>query len=279
MPGRTGAMSGCWYNRRQMDAPLFRLSHTKLSSFDQCRKKYWFAYVANAPRDPQSDTPAGVVGTGVHRAMKVLCDTGSEADGAHELDAYLRMPAHEMAGPGTEYHATAFELFANGCRAHASIESEASWSELDTWVPSQPLGIAVTTKVDRADRLDALHWQIIDWKTGKFDYGEVVDAQLDIAHLVLRTARQLPREARVTAIGWNLRSGQQRVRELTRDDAAATMRYLSHRAAQLQSNTEYEATPSAACSYCDWRAQCPDAESSMHLLDEWIERDGVFGQE
>jgi CRISPR/Cas system-associated exonuclease Cas4 (RecB family) len=259
-----------------MDEPLFRLSHTKLSSFDQCHKKYWFGYVARAPKDPQSDTPAGVVGTGVHRAMKVLCDTGNEADGRHELDAYLRMPAHAMAGPGTDYHATAFELFENGCRAHASIQSEAAWSELDTWVPWRSEGIAVTTKVDRADRIDPLHWQVIDWKTGKYDFGEVVDAQLDIAHLVLRTVRKLPREATVTAIGWNLRSGEQRTRVLTREDAAATMRYLSHRARQLQENTEWEATPSPACSFCDWRAQCPDADRAEYLLDEWIEADGVF---
>lgn len=259
-----------------MDTPLFRLSHTKLSNFDQCRKKYWFAYVAQTPRDPESDTPAGIVGTGVHRAMKVLCDTGSIDDGRHELDAYLRMPAHAMAGPGTEYHAMAFALFENGCRAHASIESEASWTELDTWVPWAKGGFAVTTKVDRADRIDALHWQIIDWKTGKYDFGEVVDAQLDIAHLVLRVARRLPQEATVTAIGWNLRSGQQRTRELNRDDAAATMRYLSHRAQQLQSNTEFEATPSVACSFCSWRAQCPDAERSDHLLEEWIEAEEVF---
>ncbi len=259
-----------------MDVDLFRLSHTKLSSFDQCRKQYWYGYVAHTPRDPQSDTPAGIIGTGVHRAMKVLCDTDNEDDGRQELDAYLRMPIHECAGPGTENYASAFEIFANGCRAHASIESENRWAELDSWVPSKALGIAITSRIDRADRFDPLHWQLIDWKTGRYDFGEVVDAQLDMAHLVLRTVRKLPREATVTAIGWNLRSGEQRTRVLTRDDAAATMRYLAGRAGQLQATTEFEATPSSACSFCDWRAQCPDAAAVETLLDDWIEADGVL---
>ena len=122
--------------------------------------------------------------------------------------------------------------------AHRSIVSENCWTELDTWVPSKQLGIAATAKLDRADRLGPDAYQIIDWKTGKFDFGEVTDAQLDIAHLVLRTARKLKPQDTVTAIGWNLRTGDRRVRPLTRDDAAATMRYLGGRARQLQATTE-----------------------------------------
>ena len=258
---------------------LFPLSHSKIAAYDQCRKKYWFGYIARAPKSRADESPAGIIGTGVHRAMKVLCDTGNPEDGRHELDAYLRMPIHACAAPGTDNYATAVELFERGIAAHDSIQSENRWSELDTWVPSKALGISVTSRIDRADRLDAGHWQIIDWKTGRFDFGEVTDAQLDIAHLVLRTARKLPREATVTAIGWNLRSGVQRTRILGRDDAAATMRYLAGRAAQIQSTTEFEATPSRACSFCDWRSQCPEAAAIDSALDDWIAEDDVLTEE
>jgi CRISPR/Cas system-associated exonuclease Cas4 (RecB family) len=244
---------------------LFRLSHTKIVSFNRCRKQYWFRYVSGLEWPREADTPAAMIGTGVHRAMKVLCETDDPADGEHELDAYLRMPKHEAIGPGTEEHTLAFQLYANGVAAHQSIESEERWAELDTYVPSLKRGINVRTVVDRADRLSAGHWQIIDWKTGRFDLNEEVDAQLDIAHLVLRTIRRLPREARVTAMGWNLRSGQKRVRELVRDDAVATMHYLTGIAARFQATTEFEATPSRACSFCEWRPQCPEAAELSSL--------------
>ena len=47
--------------------------------------------------------------------------------------------------------------------------------------------------------------------------------------------------------------------ELVRDDAVATMHYMSAIAARLQGTTEFEATPSMACSFCDWRPHCPEA--------------------
>lgn len=256
-----------------MSDELFRLSYSKLASYDQCRKKYWYGYISFTPRDPDEGSVAGIVGTGVHQAMKVLGDTDDADAARHDLDVYLRMPIHAEAGPGTEPHRLAFELLDSGVAAHRSIASENTWTELDTWVPSAGLGIAVTARLDRADRLSEHEYQIIDWKTGKFDFGEVTDAQLDIAHLVLRTARKLKREDTVTGIGWNLRTGERRVRPLTRDDAAATMRYLAGRARQLQATTEFEATPSRMCSFCDWRSQCPEAAAVETPLDEWWEED------
>lgn len=254
-----------------MSDQLFKLSHSKIVSYNRCRKQYWFKYLSGLEYPPKIDTPAAMVGTGVHRAMKVLCDTDDFADGRHELDAYLRMPKHEEIGPGTEHAATAFELYENGCAAHASIKSEARWAELSTYVPSRQRGMTVTTVVDRADRLSADHWQVIDWKTGKWDLNEEVDAQLDIAHLVLRTARKLPREARVTAIGWNLRTGEQRVRELQRADAVATMHYLTSLTTRLNETTVFEATPSGSCTWCEWRPQCPEAAQLEADAFAWLE--------
>ena len=253
-----------------MDTSLFRLSYSKLANYDQCRKKYWYSYVEQLPR-PRGDSPAGLVGTGVHRAMKALCDTGEPEDGRHELDAYLRMDEHAVAGPGTELYEEAMKLYDAGVEAHRSIVSERRWPELDTWVPWTAGGIAVSARLDRADYLGDNRWQIIDWKTGRYDFGEVTDAQLDIAHTALRLVHKLPKEATVTAIGWNLRTGDKRVRNLVRDDARATMRYLRRRAQQLQETTVFEATPSRACSFCDWRKICPDAAAIETAVDDWFE--------
>jgi len=255
------------------DPILFRLTHSKIQHFQRCRKQYWFSYVSNLDWPKQTDSPAALVGNGVHRAMQKLCETGEPADGVHELDTYLRMPKHEMAGPGTDFFAAAMDIYQNGVAAHESIESEERFAEMDTWVPSKSRGINVRAKVDRADRFNATRWQLIDWKTGRFDLDDAVDAQLDIAHLVLRTTLRLPRGANVRAIGWNLRSGEQRVRELTRDDAVKTVDYLSRLADRLQALTEFPATPGPQCTFCNWRDRCEDAARVEQIGIDWLDED------
>ena len=252
---------------------LFRLTHSKIQQFQRCRKQYWFSYVSGLEWPPLVDSPAALVGNGVHRAMQRLCETGEPEDGAHELDLYLRMPKHEMAGPGTEYWSAAFEIYARGIEAHASIESDDRFAEMDSWVPSKSRGITVRAKVDRADRFGPNRWQLIDWKTGRFDLDDAVDAQLDIAHLVLRTTLHLPREAEVRAVGWNLRTGEQRVRELTRDDAVRTVDYLSRLAQRLQSLEEFPATPGPQCTFCTWRERCEEAARVERTGIDWLDED------
>ena len=256
-----------------MSETLFQVTHTKIQSFQRCRKQHWFSYRSGLDWPPSRDTPAAIVGKGVHRAMRVLCETGHPEDAEHELDAYLRMPKHEMTGPGTEHHRLAFELLANGVGAHESIVSEDRYAELNTWVPSASRGVTIRAVVDRADRLDPDHWLIIDWKTGRYDLDEITDAQLDIGHLALRTALKLPGQARVTAIAWNLRSGMQRVRALTRDDARNTVDYIANFAARMQATSEFPATPGPHCNFCDWRDRCEEAASLERTELTWLDDD------
>jgi RecB family exonuclease len=249
---------------------LFRLTYSKLESFRRCRKQFWFSYVSGEEWPPSRESAASLVGNGVHRAMQKLCETVDPRDGEHELDVYLRMPSHAIAGPETEHYALAQQIYGNGVKAHESIESEERWSELDTWVPARSRGINVRSKVDRADRLGPDRWQLIDWKTGKFDLDDKVDWQLDIAHLVLRTMLRLPKTATVKAIGWNLRTGEQRIRELTRDDAVKTVDFLSRLTGRIQATTEWTATPGPGCTFCDWRDRCPEAAQLDEVGVDWL---------
>ncbi len=252
---------------------LFRIFHSKIATFEQCRKKYWFRYVSGYPKPADVISGAGVVGSGVHRAMKALCLTGRPEDGLNALNGYLKMPVHECAAPGTEYHALAIQFYESGCEAHASLAAAQTWAELDVSAPWPSGGIEVTARIDRADHVEGARWRLIDWKTGRYDMDEVVDGQLDIGHVALRKARELPRDAEVTAIGWNLRTGDQRVRVLNREDARGTIDYLSAAARRMQATTEFEATPSFSCSFCEWRPQCEEAERAQSGIDDWDEED------
>ncbi len=259
-----------------MSGERFWVSHSKIAAYDRCRKQYWFRYVSGLPRPDDPMTPEGIVGTGVHRAMKALSDTGEPVDGARALETYLRMPAHEVAGPGTEAYVTAFGLFERGCEAHASIDSEDRWTELSTYIHQRD--VAISTRVDRADLLAGGRWQIIDWKTGRSDWDEATDQQLDIGHVTLRTVLQLPREAGVTAIAWNLRTGRRRVRALQRQDAAATINLLAGIAKRMRETTDFRATPSAGCRFCEWRGQCPEAEYIESGAYDWLDPEDLIDE-
>ncbi len=251
-----------------MAGELFELHWTKIATFERCRKQYWYRFVRVEPRAEDVQTAPLVVGKAVHRAMKTLCDTGEPEDGAHHLDTFLRMPSHECAAPGTEWYERATALYAAGCDAHLSIASEESFPELNTWVPAKAQGVIIRTTIDRADRMPDGSWLVIDWKTGSYDPPENADRQLDLGHLALRTIRpQLREDVEVRAIAWNLRTGKQRVRVLSREDARRTRDWAARMAQRLQSTTDFTATPSRACSFCSWRNECEDAEPDLSWLD------------
>lgn len=263
-----------------MGGEPFRVTHAKLETFRRCRKEFWFGYVSGMQWPEQPDTPAGIAGTGVHRAMHRLCETGEPADGWHELEVYLRMPNHAVAGPGTEWHDLARAWYERGIAAHQSIASEDRWAEVSIEAASLSRDLRVWGMADRVDRLGPDRYQITDWKTGAYEDAERTDRQLDLLHIVVRTARRLPQEATVRAVAWNLRTGVQRVRELTRDDAVRTLNYLGRYVAQMQQEEEFLATPGPHCQFCRWRSVCSDAarlEAGMldYLeADEWPEDEG-----
>jgi RecB family exonuclease len=254
-----------------MSGTPFRLTFTKLRSFERCRTQYWFRYLSGREWPAEVPTPALVVGKGVHRALKTLCETGRPEDGANELDTYLRMPAHDCAAPGTDAHGMAFALYERGCEAHRGIQSEQRWPEVETWVPWYSRGLVISARVDRADRMAPGRWQVIDWKTGRYELDEHIDTQLDIGHLALRTSFRLARDDEVVAVAWNLRTGERRERHLTRADARATMFRMHGLAERLQTTSEFEPTPGPGCAYCEWRPHCeaaPATEAAVAAL-EW----------
>ncbi len=252
---------------------VLSLTYSKIKYFMQCPKQYWYLYESGLPKPEEVKTIGGMVGTGVHRALARLAFTGEAEDGAAELRAYLAMPEHEPAGPGTSHYDDAFALYAEGVGAHQSIASEMTYAEFDGEVLWRTGGIRVWAKVDRGDRMADGSWQIVDWKTGRFENGEETDAQLDIYHIVTRTKWRLPHEANVTAIGWNLRTGERRIRALTREDAAATTRYLSRVAARIRGTEVFEALPGTACRFCRWREQCEEAAASEAFGEELFDYD------
>jgi len=240
---------------------LFRITPAKLRSFHTCMKQYWFRYLSGQSWPERDDNePPLVIGKAVHRAMHILTQSQNEDVARQQLDIYLRMPKHSCAAPGTESYDEARELFEKGIQAHRSLDAEESWAERETLAPWPSRGVEVSARVDRVDRKTSSHYVVIDWKTGNYEDEDQTDIQLDIGHVAARRTLRLGREVHVTAIGWNLRKDEQRVRELVRADAQATMELMAANADRMERTSEFPATPGPACKFCDWRSQCPESD-------------------
>lgn len=244
---------------------LFHMNYSRWKAWVSCRKQYWFSYVSKEswPEDEQS--PAGILGKAVHEGMKYLADTNDIEVGAQRMDAYLRMPTHVVAGPGTDNYRMAFEYYERGCEAHKSLGSLDCRTEVDSWRHFKEYGVRLQSRMDRVDKVASDHYVVIDWKTGRYMPDQQTDMQLDIAHTIMRVTRpQLASAGIVDAIAWNLRTGEKRVRRLTVQDAVMTGRLFGRLATRIQEETEFEANPGPLCTFCKWLPKCDDAEKALN---------------
>jgi hypothetical protein len=256
-------------------AGAFVIFYSKVSAFRQCRKRYWFRYLSGEPPPPDLMNVPGLIGNAVHRGMRELAETGKDWIARNEVEVYLRMPAHEICGPGTEGFQRAMRYLEAGVAAHESIASSEAWAEKEVSDPPRS-AVEIKARVDRIDRLIDGSWQAIDWKTGG-DFDDSTDEQLDLAHLAMRSSMKgiMPKDAAVTTIAWNLRRQADepnyipRVRVLTRDNALATFGKYQALAQAMTETREFPAIPGAYCGFCEWRNRCPDAYPSE--ADAWDE--------
>ncbi|MCS7295104.1 MAG: PD-(D/E)XK nuclease family protein [Chloroflexota bacterium] len=247
---------------------LFPLSYRKIRSFLACRRQYWFRYCSGLAPEPAAASEAAIVGIAVHRGLAVLTDTGRDDLGRQEVDAYLRMPSHELAGPGTKAYERAMGLYEAGVAAHRALEGIDPRAEVESWAPWPERGITLWAKVDRFERTPDGGYRLIDWKTGATLWAEETDRQLDLAHVIVRTVFRIPRDATVESIAWNLQTGERRVRPLGRDDAKAAMEYAAELAARMQACEAFPPTPGPACGWCEFRGRC---DAALTTVDTWLE--------
>ncbi len=240
---------------------LFQTTHSKIQRFLRCHRQYWFAHVSGEPWPEEEESGAIIVGNAVHRGMQELAESGDSEVARKRVDAYLRMPKHAPVAPGTGHYDTVWECLERGIAAHASIDAAETWGELSTWAPWPSRGITVFARADRIDRLRDGVFQVIDWKTGRYEDPAAIDDQLDLAHVALRVAFHLPPDAEVTAINWNLRTGTRRERHLLGIHARATMGRALGLVRRFQSETEFRPSPGPHCTWCRWRLRCEAASA------------------
>ena len=259
---------------------LFSCTPSRLAAFD-CPRRYRFSYLDRPPPPRGPAWAHNSVGAAVHVAL-ARWFTGL-------------VPAHRTAEAG--------ELLLEGVwqdDGFRDAEQSALWREraagwvrryldgLDAW--REPTGVertvatatatlAVSGRVDRIDdRGDEL--VIVDYKTGSVQPSED-DARgsLALALYVLSARRTLRRECHRVELH-HLPSGTVAGFDHTDDSLARHLERAEQTAHDIVTATDtlaaganaddvFPPIPSALCSWCDFRASCPEGQAAGTDLERW----------
>lgn len=232
------------------------LSHSSLSLYNECPRKYKFKYVDGIPEKPRHFFSFG---QSVHLALEFFYEGRETAPGLEEL---LKSYKERWVSAGYKDEEHEAEHFAEGrrilTRFHAkhavgfappfSVEYAFSF-EVD--------GVPVTGRIDRVDKLPDGRLSVLDYKTGKpLASGRLAsDAQLTMYQLACE--RQLGAEV-AELVFYHLPTLKEH-RAARRP--AALVDELQARIVSTASSIEreeFEPRPGEAkCRWCDYKPLCP----------------------
>jgi putative RecB family exonuclease len=263
-----------------MPTPLYPCTPTRLGTWQDCPRRYRFAYL-DRPQPPKGPPWAhNSVGAAVHSA---LADWWS-------LPARDRTPA---AGTRLVRRRWLSEGFRDGAQSALVRERAVGWvaGYLAGQDPAaEPVGVERTVSAStrtlvlsgRVDRIDAGRdgLVIVDYKTGRHQ-PDAADAAASLALAVyaVAAARTLRRPAGQV----ELHHLPSRTRAVAVHDAAG----LAAKVAQAESiggecaaadagyragdrgDARFPVRPSAGCSWCDFRRNCPEGRAAAPDREPW----------
>lgn len=233
---------------------MLRLSHSSLTTYNECPLKYRFQYIDKVPRRPKHFFSFG---QSVHKALEYF--HGDQAMPAlrtlleyfdeHFIHAGYKSEKDEEAAQklGRKMLTAYWEKHSKGWRP--ALYTELHFDFTLDW-------LRITGSIDRMD-LHAEGIEIIDYKTGKeFDKARVErDAQLSLYQLACEVMGHLPivkltlyHVPSVTAYSVTPRHPKEQLK----------LRAEIFNTAEKIMNGEFEAKPSEpACQWCDYKNICP----------------------
>jgi putative RecB family exonuclease len=265
---------------RGMPTRLFACTPSRLAAFD-CPRRYRFSYLERPP--PQRGLPwaHNTVGAVVHLALSLWW----------RQDRSQRTPA--AGGRLVERNWTS-----NGFRDEAQ---SAQWREIARqWVEeylaeqagpdTEPVGVertvaatsgrlAMSGRVDRIDDRGA-ELVVVDYKTGRRELtGDDARGSQALALYVLATRRTLRRDCRRVELH-HLPSGRVAAFEHSDDSLARHLARAEATAEDIVAATDtlaagahpddvFPPVPRPSCSWCDFRAHCPEGQAASVRVDPW----------
>jgi CRISPR/Cas system-associated exonuclease Cas4 (RecB family) len=218
-------------------AKKLALSFSRLSTFEQCGRKFEYLYVSKQVQDQGSVHTE--YGTRVHEALeKVATGVG---DHTEESKPFAALLAKIVARPGKQYYE--YQMSVNGDR------QPCDWFDSEVWVRS----IADVLIVDGEKA-----W-IGDYKTGKVK-DDMTQLQLFAAMVFIH----FPEVQTVTTSYIWLLKGELTNMTFTRKMLPSIWQALEERFNRVQEAVEtgyFQPKPSPLCNWCAAKEICPDRKT------------------
>ena len=284
-------------------------SHTRIQSFRNCPRKYWYKYVAKVPLPDEPDSVERFLGKRVHETLEsvyrqamngkppaletVLADYRALWDGAWS-DAVVIV---DTSLAPADYRAIGERCLADYHARHAPFTATRTMAieQVIGFVLDPARKVRMTGFIDRIARTADGVWQIHDYKTDKrlpTQADKDVDPQLAYYQIGLR---ELWPDAERVELTWHyLRFDQQIV---SRRDAAqlaavreAALVTIDDAVGRGRDEDRFETHETALCRWCEYQTMCPIwrhrlkieelprneflGEPGVQLVDRWSALDG-----
>lgn len=263
-----------------MPKRLFACTPSRLAAFD-CPRRYRFTYVDRPQPVKGPPWAHNSVGTAAHLALARWFDLPPEQ----------RTPARGADLVRRNWAALGFR---DQDQSDEARERTAGWvaaylADLDP--AHEPVGVertvgvpvgrlSVSGRVDRIDQADDGSLVIVDYKTGRRPLtADDARGSLALALYVLGARRALRRHCLRVELH-HLPTGDVLSYEHTDESLARHVARAEATADDIQAALDtvesgadpdevFAATPSPACSWCDFRAHCPEGQAASNPIDPW----------
>ena len=245
-------------------------SHSSLSSFETCPKKYQLRYVLKVPAD--SEGIEAFVGKRVHEVLERLYQFAARdmvpslarviarfrANWDEQYDAErLRIVRSEL-GP-EDYQRAGERCLENAYRRLYPFDDETIGLEHAVQFPLDGDGrYAVRGVIDRLVRARDGALEIHDYKTGRrLPSQDELDRDRQLALYEIGMRAALREEGEVRLVWHYLLQNQVRVSRRTPEQLAALREVTCRTIDRIRAEEAWEARPGKLCAWCEYRAICP----------------------
>jgi len=245
-------------------------SHSSLSAYETCPKKYQFRYVLKVP--VESEGIEAFVGKRVHEVLERLYQFAARgmvpslarvlarfrANWSEQFDAArLRIVRSEL-GP-EDYLRTGERCLENGYRRLYPFDDETVGLEREVAFPLDAEGrYPVRGVIDRLVRARDGVLEIHDYKTGRrVPSQEELDRDRQLALYEIGVRAALREEGEVRLVWHYLLQNVVRKSQRTAEQLEALREETRSAIDRIRAETTWAARPGKLCSWCEYRALCP----------------------
>jgi RecB family exonuclease len=249
---------------------LFVCTPSKLGAFEDCPRRYRYAYV-DRPAPPKGPPWAhNSLGASVHTALRAWFDLAPDKRRPHVLAKLLRATWVREGYRDDVQEEEAFASAVSWLESYvAELDPEFEPLAVERTVATKTATLALSGRVDRIDERDG-ELVIVDYKTGRATLGpDDARGSRALALYALAASRVFRKPCHRVELH-HLPTGTVAAHEHTDESLARHLRRAEESAADavageqaLAAGTDpdkaFPANPGVLCGWCDYRRSCPAA--------------------